>query len=114
MYMTTDMNLGRLFYSSVEEVLGGEDLIMEVARDMIKDEIKAKLKRTLDENPELRDELKDSLTQYYEAKLKETLAAVKIAKATVHLGLRTIPKEMQEEVTEEVEKEIIRVIDDTL
>ena len=112
--MSDEMNLGRLFFSSVEDVLGGEDLIMEVARDMIKDELKAKVKKTLDENPELRDEMKLALNQYYQAKVSQTLAAVKIAKASVHLGLRTVPKELQEEVSEEVEKEINRIIDDTI
>ena len=112
--MSDEMNLGRLFFSSVEDVLGGEDLIMEVARDMIKDELKAKVKKTLDENPELRDEMKLALNQYYQAKVSQTLAAVKIAKASVHLGLRTVPKELQEEVSDEVEKEINRIIDDTI
>lgn len=112
--MSDEMNLGRLFFSSVEDVLGGEDLIMEVARDMIKDELKAKVKKTLDENPELRDEMKQALNQYYQAKVSQTLAAVKIAKASVHLGLRTVPKELQEEVSDEVEKEINRIIDDTI
>ena len=112
--MSDDMKLGRLFYSSIEDVLGGEDLIMEVARDMIKDEIKAKVKRTIDENPELKADLKNALAEYYEAKLKQTLAAMKIAKASVHLGLKTAPKELQEEVTVEVEKEINRIIDDAL
>jgi hypothetical protein len=112
--MSEEMNLGRLFFSSVEDVLGGEDLIMEVARDMIKDELKAKVKKTLDDNPELRDEMKLALNQYYEAKITQTLAAMKIAKASIHLGLRTVPKELQDEVTDEVEKEINRIIDDTL
>lgn len=112
--MSNEINLGRLFYSSIEDVLGGEDLVMEVARDMIKDEIKAKFKRTLDENPELKTELKNALSQYYKAKLEQTIAAMKIAKASVHLGLKTVPKELQDEVSEEVEKEISRIIDDTL
>lgn len=114
MYMSNETNLGRLIYSSIEDILGGEDLILEVARDMVKDELKAKVKKTLDQNPELKAEIKEALTQYYEAKVKQTLAAMKIAKASVHLGLKTVPKELQDEVTEEVEREITRIIDDTL
>lgn len=109
-----EMNLGKLFSSSLEEVLGGEDLLLEVARDLIKDEIKKKVLYALEENPELKQELKSALEEYYQAKIKQTLAAMKIAKASVRLGLRTAPEELQKEVQVELEKEITRIIDDTL
>jgi hypothetical protein len=109
-----EFNLGKLFSSSLEEVLGGEDLLLEVARDLVKDEIKKKVLKALEENPELKQELKAALDEYYQAKLTQTLAAMKIAKASVRLGLRTAPEELQKDVQVELEKEITRIIDDTL
>jgi len=112
--MSGEIHMGKLISSSLQEVLGDEDLLLEVARDMIKDEIKKKLHKALDENPELKAELKEAVEEYYKAKLRQTLAAIKIAKASVHLGLRTVPADLQDDVHKELEKEITRIIDDTL
>ena len=79
-----------------------------------RDEIKKKIQKALDDNPELKAELRESFEDYYKAKLRQALAAVKIAKASVHLGLRTVPEDLQDDVHKEVEKEITRIIDDTL
>ncbi|MBN1390925.1 MAG: hypothetical protein JXA22_09830 [Candidatus Thermoplasmatota archaeon] len=112
--MSGEIHLGKMISGSLQEVLGDEDLLLEVARDMIKDEIKKKLHKALDENPEIKAELKEAVEEYYKAKLKQTLAAVKIAKASVHLGLRTVPADLQDDVHKELEKEITRIIDETL
>lgn len=112
--MAGEIHLGKLFSSSLEGVLGDEDLLLEVARDLIKDEIKKKVMKTLEENPELKADLKTALEEYYVARVRQTLAAVKIAKTSVHLGLRVVPEELQDDVHRELEKEITRIIDDTL
>jgi len=112
--VSKEFNLGKLYSTSLEEVLGGEDLILEVARDMVKDEIKKKVQRALDSNPDLKEELRLALEDYYQAKIKQNLAAMRIAKASVYLGLKTVPKELQEEFQKELEKEITRIIDETL
>lgn len=106
--------VSRLFSSSLEEIFGGEDLLLEVARDMIKDEIKEKVKRTLDEDPDLKGEFKEALEMYYEAKIRQALAAFKIAKASARLGVKMAPPDIQDQVQKEIETEINRIIDETL
>ncbi|MDG6225229.1 MAG: hypothetical protein QCI82_06920 [Candidatus Thermoplasmatota archaeon] len=106
--------VSRMFSSSLEEIFGGEDLILEVARDMIKDEIKGKVKKTLNEDPDLKAEFKDALEMYYEAKIRQAIAAFKIAKASARLGVKMAPEDIQEQVHKEIETEINRIIDDTL
>ena len=114
MDMPGDESIAKLFSSSLEEIFGGGDLLIEVAREMIKEEIKDKVRASLEENPELKREFKDAVALYYESKIRQTLAAVRIAKASARLGLKIAPKDLQEEVQKEVEKEIARIIDDTL
>jgi hypothetical protein len=106
--------VSRLFSSSLEEIFGGEDLLLEVAREMIKDEIKEKIKRTLNDDPELKAEFKQALEIYYDAKIRQALAAFKIAKASARLGVKLAPEDIQEQLKREIEVEINRIIDDTL
>jgi len=113
--MTDDKKLvSRLFSSSLEEIFGGEDLILEVARDMIKDEIKQRVHLALDEDPDLKAEFKQALEMYYEAKIRQALAAFKIAKASARLGVKMAPEDIQDQFQKEIETEINRIIDDTL
>ena len=106
--------VSRLFSSSLEEIFGGEDLLLEVAREMIKDEIKEKIKRTLNDDPELKAEFKQALEIYYDAKIRQALAAFKIAKASARLGVKLAPEDIQEQLKREIEVEINRIIVDTL
>jgi hypothetical protein len=106
--------ISRLFSSSLEEIFGGEDLILEVARDMIKEEIKEKIRKTLNDDPELKSEFKAALEMYYDAKIRQALAAFKIAKASARLGVKMAPEDLQEQLKKEIEVEINRIIDDTL
>ncbi|MBN1540456.1 MAG: nitrite reductase [Candidatus Thermoplasmatota archaeon] len=112
--MSGEVHLGKMISGSVKEVLGDEDLLLEVVRDMIKDEIKERIQKALEENPEIKAELEEALEEYYKAKMRQTLAVIKIAKSSVHLGLRTVPADLQDDVHKELEKEITRIIDDTL
>ena len=106
--------IGKFLSSSLDEIFGGEDLLLEVARDMIKDEMKRKLRSVLDENPELNEEIKSAVEMYYDAKMRQTLAAFKIAKASARLGVKVAPKDIQDDFQKEIEKEMTRIIDDTL
>ena len=64
--MPGDESIAKLFSSSLEEIFGGGDLLIEVAREMIKEEIKDKVRASLEENPELKREFKDAVALYYE------------------------------------------------
>jgi hypothetical protein len=51
---------------------------------------------------------------YYEAKVRQTLAAIKMAKASARLGLKVAPEGLRKEFQQELEKEMTKIIDDTL
>jgi len=100
-----------LIKDSISEIIGGEDILIEAVRDLIRDEIKQSIRKRLEDNPELRKELKDAIGMYFEAKVKEAYAGVKIAKAGAKLGLELIPSHLKAEVAKELEKEITSIIE---
>lgn len=93
----------------VNEVLS-EQLLIESLRDLLKDEIKSQLQQKLKENPEIHTRLKEALSLYFEAKLRELYAGLKLAKASGELALETLPEKLQDSFSQEimglVEKEL--------
>ena len=112
--MTERSEVGKLLSSSIHEVLGSEDIIMEVARDLIKDELKGRVRKVLDEDPELKEEFMRGIEMYYKSKIDEAVSALLIAKASAHLGIKMAPKEVKEELQKEFENVIVKVIDRTI
>jgi type I site-specific restriction-modification system R (restriction) subunit len=100
--------------SKLSDLISAESLAIEVAREMIRDEIKQHIKQKLDANPALRKELKDAIGMYYEAKIKETFATIKIAKACAKLGLDLIPEKLRKEMSLELELELGKLFERTL
>lgn len=100
------------------EDLNTEGIVMDALRDLVKDEIKDHLKRKVDENPALKEELKEAVELFIEAKLKETFAAIKLAKAGTKLGLTMVPEKMVDDLSREFskvfEKELITILDKSL
>lgn len=100
------------------EDLNTEGLVMDAIRDLVKDEIKDHLRKRVEENPVLKGELREAVELFIEAKLKETMAAVKLAKAGTKLGLAMVPEKMVDDLTREFsrvfEKEIITILDRSL
>ena len=105
------------FIKASGSVLRTEDLVIEAVRDLIKDEIKRYIRGKLDANPDLKNEVKSAVSDYFEAKVKEGYALVKIAKCGAKLGLELVPEKLRGELAEELvsifEKEIGAVIDRT-
>lgn len=95
-----------------------EELLVEVMRDLLKDEIKAHLKLKLKENPEIHQNLKEAMALYFEAKIKEYYASLKLAKASGELALETMPPKLSEslnqEILELVEKEITHLLEKSI
>lgn len=98
--------------------LNTENLVIESLRDLVKDEIKTYLRTRIDEQPELKAELKEAIELFMEAKLRETFAAIKLAKAGTKLGLTIVPEKMVDELTREFsrvfEKEIFTILEKSL
>ncbi len=92
-----------------------EGIVMDAVRDLVKDEIKGYLKMKIEEDPALKDELKDAVELFMEAKIRETFAALKLAKAGTKLGLTVVPEQMLDDITKEFskvfEKELFAILE---
>jgi hypothetical protein len=84
------------------DAVGGEELVIEAFRDMVKDELKRHVRETLDENPELRAEVKDAIGRYFEAKVAQAFAMVALAKAGTKVSVASLPEELQGELGEDI------------
>ncbi len=107
-----------IFKNAVTDALGAEELFVEAAREMVKDEIKRIVRETLDQHPELREEFKQAIKLYFQARLKQAYANMKLGKSCAKLGLEIIPDEIRENIAHEFikvfEKEIGTIFDRTL
>ncbi len=103
-----------LLKEGLYDVFGGEDLLIEAAHDLIREEIKKHIREKLDANPELKKEFKDAIGMYFEAKLKEAFANVKLVKAGAKLGLEMIPDNLKATMSKELEQEIGKLLEKTL
>jgi hypothetical protein len=93
------------------DLIGGEEIILEAAREMVKDELKEHIRKRLDDDPELKQEFKDAIGMYFEAKVKEMYANLKLAKASAKLGIDLMPEPLKNDFTRELEKEIGQIVD---
>jgi len=99
---------------SLKDVLSSEELIVEVARELVKDEIKRIIKQKLETNPALRQEFRDAIGMYFEAKIKEAYAGIKLAKSSAKLGLDLIPDHLRDQMSKELQQELIKIVEKTL
>jgi hypothetical protein len=93
------------------DLIGGEEIMLEVGRDMIKDELKEHIRKRLDDDPELKQEFKDAIGMYFEAKVKQMYANMKLAKASAKLGIEMMPEPLQQDFKRELEKEISTIVE---
>jgi hypothetical protein len=113
--MSSDTNvLKPLLKDGLIDVFGGEDLLIDAARDLVREEIKDHIRKKLDSNPELKKEFKDAIGMYFEAKLTEAFASIKLVKAGAKLGLEMIPDDMKKRMSKELEVEINKLLEKTL
>ena len=102
----------------VLELLGGEELVLDAFREIVKDELKNRVRRAIDGNPELREELQRAIGRYFEAKVLETFAALSLAKAGAKVGLEALPDALREklerQVASSIERELASVLQKAL
>lgn len=109
-----DQIIKPLLKDTVTDIFGGEDILIEAARDLVKDELKDHIRKALKDNPDLKKEFKDAIGMYYEAKIKEMFASIKLMKASAKLGLELMPDKLKKEMSKELEQEINKLIEKTL
>jgi hypothetical protein len=102
------------FSSTIADVIGGEDILIEVARELIKEEMKERIKEILSNNPALEKEIKDAVGMYFEAKVKETYAGLKMAKSGAKLTLEMLPEHMKKDLSKDIEKEVAQLLERAL
>lgn len=97
---------------------GSEGIMMDVVQDLVKDEIKRYFRQKIEEKPELKNEIKKNIEEFLEAKVKEYLATVKLAKTMAKLGMHVIPEHLRAELSKELagifESEISQIIEKTI
>lgn len=103
-----------LLKEGLYDIFGGEDLLIDAARDLIREEIKEYIHKRLNDNPELKKEFKDAIGMYFEAKLMEAFANIKLVKAGAKLGLEMIPKKMKTRMSKELEQELTKLLEKAL
>ena len=95
-----------------------ENLMMESFREILKDEIKSRMQESLERNPDIRRDISEAIDILMEARLKEALALMKLAKASTKLGVESTPPEVRKEMissfTALFEKELGELLEKTL
>lgn len=79
-----------------------EDLVAEVARDLVKDEIKRLIKQKLEEDPKLRRNVQEAITELMEAKIRETYAMVKVGKCGLDLAVALVPPDLKQKIDRDI------------
>jgi len=104
--------------SILNDTLNVEEIVMESLRDLVKDEVKRHIKQALDKDPSLRKELKEAVNMYLEARAKQIMATVKLAKGATKLGLSIMPGNLKKDLSKEVlsilENELSEIMEKTL
>lgn len=83
-------------------VLHTEDLLIEAVKDIVREEVKEHIREALSANPDLKEEVREAVKELLEAKVKEAVALLKVAKATAKVGMEMVPPDLREEVTREM------------
>ncbi len=103
-----------LLKEGLYDIFGGEDILIDAARDLIREEIKDYIRARLNESPDLKKEFKEAVGMYFEAKLMEAFANIKLVKAGAKLGLEMVPKKMKTRMSKELEDELTKILEKAL
>jgi hypothetical protein len=110
--------IGQVLRGDLLDVLEKENVLLDALRDLVRDEVKKRMREELDKNPSVREELKEAVRAYYEAKVHESYAALKFAKASAKLGVSIMPDNLRDELGREIqailEKDVAGILEKAL
>ncbi|HVL88096.1 MAG TPA: hypothetical protein VM681_08870 [Candidatus Thermoplasmatota archaeon] len=116
--MAEEGSIPRIIKGGLRDMVSAEDLILESFQDLVRDEIKRRIREQLDADPELRAEFRAAIGMFFEAKVQEAYASLKLAKAGAKLSIEMLPEDLRKELSREVmatvEKELGRLLEKTL
>lgn len=96
-------------------MLSSETLLVDAVQDLVRDEIKKHIRQKVESDPELKKEMSDAIKMLMEAKIREGLAVLKLAKGGAKLGLALVPPELRKEMGKELvsmfEKEVSTMLE---
>ena len=97
------------------DLLGGEELIVDAMRDLLRDEVKRKMREELDKDPALQEELREAVRLYFEARVNQAYATLKFVKASAKLGVSMMPADLRADLGKEIgsllEKEVAQLLE---
>lgn len=103
--------------ANVPDILG-EEFLVEALREVLKDEVKFHIQQELEDNPELKQELTDAVRMYFEARVRENYASLKLAKASGELGVELMPEDLRDDLGGEfvglIEREVSSLLEKAL
>ena len=82
--------------------LVGDEVMVDALRDIVREEVKRRMRQELEANPELMEELREAIRMYFEAKVNQAYASLKVAKASAKLGIHLLPTELRDELAKDV------------
>ena len=113
--MPSEDDIVNTLLKGTKTMLSSETLLVDAVQDMVRDEIKKHIRQTIDSDPELKKEMSDAVKMLMEAKIREGLAVLKLAKGGAKLGLALVPPELRKEMGQELvsmfEKEVSTILE---
>lgn len=95
-----------------------DEIVVDALRDILREEVKSRMREELDKHPDLKKEFRDAVRMYFEAKVHQTYAEFKLAKASAKLGLEVMPQDLRSELGREfaqiLEKEMTALLEKSL
>ncbi|HIH00517.1 TPA: hypothetical protein HA259_00275 [Thermoplasmata archaeon] len=96
-------------------MLSSETLLVDAVQDLVRDEIKKHIRQKIESDPELKKEMAAAIKLLMEAKVREGIAVLKLAKGGAKLGLALVPPELRKEMGQELvsmfEKEVSMMLE---
>lgn len=106
-----------LLHSS-KDLFTPENIVADVAMDLIKGEVKKHLEKKIAQDPALAKEFKEAVMELMEARALEYSALLRVTVAVTKLGLISVPEEMKMKLAKDLAslmgREIASVMEKTL
>ena len=113
--MPSEDDIINTLLKGTKTMLSSETMLVDAVQDLVRDEIKKHIRQKIESDPELKKEMSDAIRMLMEAKVREGLAVLRLAKGGAKLGLALVPPELRKEMGQELasmfEKEVSTMLE---
>ena len=113
--MPSEDDIINTLLKGTKTMLSSETMLVDAVQDLVRDEIKTHIRQKIEADPELKKEMSDAIRMLMEAKVREGLAVLRLAKGGAKLGLALVPPELRKEMGQELvsmfEKEVSTMLE---